>query len=424
MDASKEMFWREIAAIGATAAAARLSDEESRAMTEAYGAHNYHPVPVNVVRGKGCRVWDGAGREFIDCVGAYSALAHGHLNEAVLRAVAEQIGKLTLTSRAFYASEPALFLKGLAVYTGLDAVCPMNTGAEAIETCIKIARKWAYTVKGVPNDQAEIVVCAGNFHGRTTTIVGFSTETAYRDAFGPFGPGFKIIPFGDVEALARAVTPNTAAFLAEPIQAESGVVVPPEGFLRQAADVCRNNNVLLIWDEIQTGFCRTGRKFAWMHEDAEPDLVAVGKALGGGILPVSAAVGRARVMDVLKPGDHGSTFGGNPMACAVALAAMAELETHDMAGRAAEMGDRLMAGFRALDLPEIKEVRGKGLLIGLEFGEGIDTKKLAVAFVENGLLTKETRRRTFRFAPPLVVDAQTVDEIVDRARAGIVAARG
>jgi ornithine--oxo-acid transaminase len=424
METPSDMFFRDIAANGPSAVAALLSDDESRKLSETYGAHNYYPIPVNVAKGDGCRVWDGEGRVYIDCVGAYSALAHGHLNKAMRTAVSRQLDKLTLTSRAFYASELGLFLKGLSIYTGLDAACPMNTGAEAVETCIKIARKWAYTVKNVPADQAEIVVCDGNFHGRTTTIVGFSSHPSYREGFGPYGPGFKSVPFGDLGALDRAITPNTAAFLAEPIQAEAGVIMPPEGYMRQCADLCRERNVLLMWDEVQTGFCRTGAKFAWMHEDAKPDLMAVGKALGGGILPVSAAVGSAEVVGVLKPGDHGSTFGGNPMACAVGLAAMAEMETQDYAGRSARMGERLVAGLRALDCSEVKEVRGKGLLIGLEFHEGVDAAKLTESFVLNGVLTNQTRHRTFRFAPPLIIDEATVDEVVERVRAGITAARG
>jgi len=410
------MFWKEIADEGVQKKCEAISDAEAFAMAEQYGAHNYHPLPVNVVRADGGFVWDGEGKKYLDCIGAYSALAHGHLNPKIVRAMVEQAAKLTLTGRANNTTEMALFDKALCLYTGLDKVCPMNSGAEAVETCIKIARKWAYTVKGVPADQAEIVVCEGNFHGRTTAIVGFSDNPQYRNGFGPFAPGFKLIPFGDAQALADAITPNTAAFLAEPIQAEGGVIVPPSGYLAEVRRICDAHNVLLIWDEVQTGFCRTGKRFAWMHEDAEPDLMAVGKALGGGLLPVSAAVGRSKAMDVLKPGDHGSTFGGNPLACAVAVASMAEMAVQEYDRRADALGARLMKGLREAGLKGVKEIRGTGLLVGLEVEEGFDTAPIQKAFIDEGLLTKETRHRTFRFTPPLTVDVEFIDEIVSRVR--------
>lgn len=410
------MFWKEIADEGVQKKCEAISDAEAFAMAEQYGAHNYHPLPVNVVRADGGFVWDGEGKKYLDCIGAYSALAHGHLNPKIVRALVEQAAKLTLTGRANNTTEMALFDKALCLYTGLDKVCPMNSGAEAVETCIKIARKWAYTVKGVPADQAEIVVCEGNFHGRTTAIVGFSDNPQYRNGFGPFAPGFKLIPFGDAQALADAITPNTAAFLAEPIQAEGGVIVPPSGYLAEVRRICDAHNVLLIWDEVQTGFCRTGKRFAWMHEDAEPDLMAVGKALGGGLLPVSAAVGRSKAMDVLKPGDHGSTFGGNPLACAVAVASMAEMAVQEYDRRADALGARLMKGLREAGLKGVKEIRGTGLLVGLEVEEGFDTAPIQKAFIDEGLLTKETRHRTFRFTPPLTVDVEFIDEIVSRVR--------
>jgi ornithine--oxo-acid transaminase len=305
-------------------------------------------------------------------------------------------------------------LKGLAEYAELDMVCPMNTGAEAIETTIKLARKWAYTKKGVPKDKAEIIVCEENFHGRTTTIVGFSSEAKYKEGFGPFTPGFKMIPFGDAGALRDAITPNTAAFLCEPIQAEGGILMPPDGWMAEVRSICTENNVLLAWDEIQTGFCRTGRKFAWQYEDAKPDLMAVGKPLGGGLLPVSAAIGTKEVMEVFTPGDHGSTFGGNPLASVVALTALAEMEVNDYAGRSAALGERLKNGLECINNPKIKEVRGRGLLVGMEVADDVDGKKLTKSFIECGILTKETRSKTFRFAPPLVIEESLVDEIVER----------
>ena len=412
-------LWEEIAQKGVLSIVGDMSDEESIALTERYGAHNYGPMPVNIVRGEGARVWDGSGKEYIDCVGAYSAVAHGHQNPAVVRALKTQLEKIALTSRAFYTSEVALFVKGLAEYCELDVVCPMNTGAEAVETCIKLARKWAYNVKGVPEDKAEIITCEDNFHGRTTTIVGFSTEEQYKDGFGPFTPGFKVIPFGDIAALEAAITPNTAAFLCEPIQAEGGIIIPPDGWMAAVRKLCDDNNVLLVWDEVQSGFCRTGRKFAWMYEDAKPDLLAVGKPLGGGLLPVSAAVGSREVMEMFTPGDHGSTFGGNPLGSVVALVALAEMETKDYAGRSERLGEMLKDELRKFDFPQIIDVRGKGLLVGLEVDDTIDAKKLTAAFIANGILTKETRSRTFRFAPPLTVDEDLIGEIVSRARAAL-----
>lgn len=412
-------FWSEIAELSAAVLAQRLTDAEAIAMTEAYGAHNYKPLAVNLVRADGARAWDGAGKEFIDCIGAYSAVAHGHISPVVARAATDQLQRLAVASRAVYTSEVALFMKGLAEYAGLDMVCPMNTGAEAVETCIKLARKWAYTVKGVPDGKAEIVVAEGNFHGRTTTIVGFSTEPGYRSGFGPFTPGFTLVPFGDLEAIAAALTPDTAAVMLEPIQAEGGVIVPPEGYMAGLRKLCSEHNVLLVWDEVQTGFCRTGRRFAWQWEDAKPDLMAVGKPLGGGILPVSAAVGKREVLEVFQPGDHGSTFGGNPLGAVVALTAMAEMEVNDFAGRAERLGSRMADALQALGSPKVDEVRWRGLLFGVEIAADVDTKALAAAFLEQGLLTKETRSRTFRLSPPITIDEGTLDEAVRRFGAAL-----
>jgi ornithine--oxo-acid transaminase len=383
-------------------------------LTQTHGARNYHPLPVNLVRAQGAWVYDDRGRAYLDCIGAYSALAHGHLSPFLVQTLQRQLQSLALTSRAVYNPLLALFLEGLSRYTQFDVACPMNTGAEAVETALKLARKWAYTCKAVPEGRAQIVVGDGNFHGRTTTIVGFSSEPAYKRYFGPFTPGFVSVPFGNAAALAAMLTPDTAAVLLEPIQAEAGIVLPPPGYLAEVRRLCQVHNVLLIWDEIQTGFCRTGKPFAWQHEDARPDLMCLGKALGGGLLPVAAVVGDRNVLGVFEPGDHGSTFGGNPLGAAVALAAMTEMETEGLAARSAAMGERLISGLRSLGHHAIQDVRGRGLLVGLEVMARTDTHTLAEAFLAQGLLTKETRSRTFRLAPPLIVDADDVDEIVAR----------
>ena len=398
----------------------RISDAEAIEMTERYGAHNYHPIPVNIVRGEGIYVWDGVGKKYIDCIGSYSAVANGHLSPYVIDAAKKQLDKLTLTSRAVYTSELALFLKKVCEFTDTDMCCPMNTGAEAVETAIKLARKWAYTVKGVPEDRAEIIVARDNFHGRTTTIVGFSTEEQYKDGFGPYAPGFTIVDFGSIDQIRGAITANTAAVLLEPIQAEGGILFPPADFMADLKQICAMNNVLLIWDEIQTGFCRTGKKFAWQHEEAEPDLLCLGKALGGGVMPVAAVVGTHEVLSVFKPGDHGSTFGGNPLACAVAIAAMEEMEDAGLAENSAKMGEKLISALQSLTASEcIEDVRGRGLLVGLEIREGFDTEKLQRAFLDQGILTKETRSRTFRFAPPLIITEQQVDELVAKIKTAL-----
>lgn len=405
--------WNHIVKEGVRAYVERLSDADSVRISEQYGTHNYHPLPVNVVRADGIRVFDGEGNEFLDCIGCYSAVAHGHLSPFIVKTVEEQMEKVTLVSRAVYSSELAVFLQAICDYSGLDMACPMNTGAEAIETCIKLARKWGYAKKGVAKDNAEIIVADGNFHGRTTTIIGFSTEPQYKDLFGPYGPGFISVPFDDIGAIEAAITSNTVAVMMEPIQAEGGIIVPHEGFLAEVCDVCARNNVLVVWDEVQTGFARTGRRFAWNHEDAVPDLMAVGKPLGGGLFPVSAALGKRDVMDVFVAGDHGSTFGGNPLGAVIAIAALAEMEVHGLADRAEVMGRRMMKGFLNLNLPQIKEVRGKGLLIGLEV-QNVDGTQLTQRFLDHRVLTKETRNHTFRFAPPLTISEAEIDEVVSR----------
>ena len=420
----KSKFWEEVVNRGVHALVEEMSTSQSIQMTLDYGSHNYKPIPISIATGVGAWVTDVDGNEYIDCVGSYSAVAQGHLCESIVRAARQQMDILTLTSRAVYTRELALFLKAVCDYTDTEMCCPMNTGAEAVETAIKLARKWAYTVKGVPDNEAEIIVAQENFHGRTTTIVGFSSEPNYKAHFGPFTPGFTVVPFGDVEAVKKAINPNTAAILMEPIQAEGGILFPPDGFLADVRKLCTANNVLLIWDEIQTGFCRTGKRFAWQHEDAEPDLMCLGKALGGGILPVAATVGKKAVLNVFQPGDHGSTFGGNPLAAVVAIAAMAELESRNLAENSMILGERLKKGFVNLKKPYIKDIRGRGLLVGLEVDETVDDKKVQDAFIKNGILTKETRHRTFRFAPPLTIDAALVDEIVERSKRALEEATG
>lgn len=415
-------YWRRIKEEGVRSVVAGLSAERTEELTNRYGAHNYHPLPVAVTRVRGAWAYDADGRAYIDCIGAYSAVAHGHLAPFLVETARAQLDVGTLTSRAVYTPELALFLEGLSLFTGLDMVCPMNTGAEAVETAIKLARKWAYTRKRVGDGRAGIVVAEGNFHGRTTTIIGFSSEAAYRENFGPFTPGFRAVPFGDISALAAAIDGDTAAVLLEPIQAEAGILIPPPGYLAAVRELCSERGVLLIWDEIQTGFGRTGKTFAWQHEDARPDMICLGKALGGGILPVAAVAGTRDVMEVFRPGDHGSTFGGNPLACAVALAAMAEMETEGLAERSRVLGERLRTKLQALDHPGVAEVRGRGLLVGLEVRADVDAARLTQAFLDAGILTKETRHHTFRFAPPLTIDEETVDEIVARVGKALDAA--
>lgn len=411
---STTTFWQDVLQKGFRHLAEELSYDQVHELFDDYSTHNYKPLPVNLIKGDGIRVWDEKGNEYLDFIGTYSATAHGHLNPKVVQALKDQLDQVAVVSRAFYNAEVGLFCKALADYSSLDMVCPMNSGAEANETCIKLARKWAYTVKGVPADQAEIIVFQDNFHGRTTTIVGFSTEEAYKANFGPFTPGFKVVPFGDIDAVRAAITPNTAAILGEPIQAEGGIIIPPDGFMADLRKLCTEQNVLLIWDEVQTGFSRTGKRFAWQYEDARPDLLAVGKPLGGGLLPVSAAVGRREVMEVFKPGDHGSTFGGNPLAASVAVTALAVMETENYSGNSTEMGEFMMELLRQLPYSQIIEVRGRGLLIGFEVDDSIDTALLSQNLTKNGILTKETRNKTFRLTPPLTIEKSIVEEAIER----------
>jgi ornithine--oxo-acid transaminase len=390
--------------------AARLMDLANR-----YGARNYAPLPVVLERGEGVYVYDTEGREYIDFLSSYSALSHGHRHPRLVAAAQAQLDKITLTSRAFHNAEMGPFLHELCEYAEMSMALPMNTGAEAVETAIKAARKWAYAVKGVPRHEADIIVCADNFHGRTVTVISFSTENLYRDDFGPFTPGFAVIPYGDAEALEAAITPNTAAFMVEPLQGEAGVTVPPAGFLEKAQELCAKNDVLFVLDEVQTGLGRTGRRFCYQHEDVHPDMIIVGKALGGGIYPVSAVVGKMEILSLFRPGEHGSTFGGNPLGAAIAREALRVLEEEQLASRSAELGEYLMGRLRAIESPYIKEVRGMGLLIGLVLHpDAGGARRFCVALMEEGLLCKETHEDVIRFAPPLVISREQLDWALER----------
>jgi ornithine--oxo-acid transaminase len=386
-----------------------------------YGARNYKPLDVVLTRGEGAYVWDVDGRRYLDCLSAYSAVNQGHCHPRILEAMVAQASRLTLTSRAFRNDQLPLFYEELCALTRSHKALPMNSGAEAVETALKVCRKWGYEVKGVPEGQAEIIVCANNFHGRTLAIVGFSTDPGSRNGFGPFPPGFKVVPYGDAEALEAAITPNTVAFLVEPIQGEAGVIVPPAGYLRKARELCTRRGVVLVLDEIQTGLGRTGRLLAEEHEGIESDLTLVGKALGGGFYPVSAVLSNCEVMDVLKPGEHGSTFGGNPLACAVARAALRVLVEEGLIGNAARMGERIMAGLAEAASPVVKEVRGRGLLIAVELHpDAGGARRYCERLAGQGLLCKETHDHIIRIAPPLIITEAEADWIVDRF-AGVLA---
>ncbi len=388
------------------------------ALETRYGAAIYAPLPVVLVRGEGPWVWDAEGRRYLDMLTAYSAVSFGHSHPKLVAALTEQAKRLAVTSRAFHNDRLPVFLERLCAATGFARALPMNTGAEAVETAIKCARKWGYVVKGIPEGQARIVCCAGNFHGRTSTIVGFSSEPQYREHFGPFGTGFDTIAFGDAPALEAAITPDTAAFLVEPIQGEAGVVVPPAGYLAHAARICRERDVLLVVDEVQTGLGRTGAMLACDHEGVRPDAVVLGKALGGGLLPVSAFLARDAVMGVLRPGDHGSTFGGNPLAAAVGIAALDLLASERLAERAAETGAYLLERLRALSSPLVREVRGKGLLIGMDLDpDRVSARAFVEALARHGVLSKDTHGTVARFAPPLAITRAEADWALERIAA-------
>ncbi|MFZ0418160.1 MAG: ornithine--oxo-acid transaminase [Candidatus Sulfotelmatobacter sp.] len=389
-----------------------LLTEDFIELENRYGAHNYHPLDVVIERAQGVWVYDVEGKRYLDCLAAYSAVNQGHCHPKILQTLAEQARKVTLTSRAFRNEQLPLLCKELHDLTGFDMVLPMNSGAEAVETAIKTARKWGHKIKGIPQNKAEIIVCANNFHGRTVTIVSFSTDEQYREGFGPFTPGFKVIPFGDARALREAITPNTCAFLVEPIQGEAGIVIPPDGFLRTAAKICRENNVLLMADEIQSGLGRTGKLFAYMHDAITPDVLIVGKALAGGFYPVSAVLASQEILGVYKPGDHGSTFGGNPLACAIARTALRVLIEESMVERSAELGAYFLALLQTLRSSDLKEVRGKGLWIGIELHS--PARSYCEALKEEGILCKETHDRVIRIAPPLIVSRDEIDWAFER----------
>ncbi len=396
-----------------------MNTQEYIELENQYGAHNYHPLDIVISRAEGIWVYDVDGRKYLDFLSAYSAVNQGHCHPRIYRALADQAQKVTLTSRAFRNDQLGLFCKELAELCDMEMVLPMNSGAEAVETAIKAARKWGYSRKGVARDKAEIIVCSNNFHGRTTTIVGFSTEEQYRDGFGPFTPGFVIIPYGNIEALKDAINENTVAFLVEPIQGEGGIIIPPEGFLTEARKVCQEHNVLFILDEIQTGLGRTGRLFAYQHEaDAKPDMIIVGKALSGGFYPVSAVVSSRDILGVFQPGDHGSTFGGNPLACAVAREALKVIVEEKLAERSAELGHYFMQRLRTLQSKHVKEIRGRGLFIGVELHpEAGGARRFCEALKDEGLLCKETHEHVIRFAPPLVIGKEDIDWAFDKIKA-------
>jgi len=380
-----------------------------------YGAKNYKPLDVVLTRGQGVYVWDVEGNRYLDCLSAYSAVNQGHCHPKILEAMVEQAGRLTLTSRAFRNDQLAPFYEELCALTGSHKALPMNSGAEAVESAVKVARKWGYEVKGVPDGQAEIIVAADNFHGRTVAIVGFSTDPQSRGGFGPFTPGFNIVPYGDAKALEAAIGPNTVAFLVEPIQGEAGVIIPPAGYLKRARELCTQHNVILILDEIQTGLGRTGKLLAEEHEGIEADLTLIGKALSGGFYPVSAVLSNSEVMSVLHPGEHGSTFGGNPLACAVARAALKVLIEEGMIENAARVGDRLQASLASIRADSVKEVRGRGLMLAVELhAEAGGARRVCEALQARGLLAKETHEHTIRIAPPLILTDDQADWIAEQ----------
>jgi len=384
-------------------------------LAERWSAHNYHPLPVVLTRGEGVWVHDPDGNRYMDMLSAYSALNQGHRHPKIIQALIEQAGKSTLTSRAFHNELFGPFCEKLSRLAGMEMSLLMNSGAEAVETAIKTARKWGYKVKKVPKDKAEIIVCRDNFHGRTTTIVGFSSEEQYREDFGPFTPGFTLIPYNDLAALERAITPNTVAFLVEPIQGEAGILIPSEGYLKKAAELCKRHRVLLLADEIQTGFGRTGRMFCADHDGVKPDLYIVGKALGGGVMPVSGVISSREILGLFRPGDHGSTFGGNVLACAVGIAALDVIVDEKLSERSAETGAYFMERLRAIGSPKVKEVRGRGLLIGVEIKEEHGTARpYCEKLMTLGILAKETHQQVIRFAPPLVISRSEADWALER----------
>jgi ornithine--oxo-acid transaminase len=399
-----------------------MRTEEYIRLENEYGAMNYKPLDVVLTRGSGIWVWDVDGNKYLDCLSAYSAVNQGHCHPKIAAVIKEQAEKLTLTSRAFRNDQLGPFYKELCELTCSHTVLPMNSGAEAVETAIKAVRKWGCSERGIPDGETEIIVCANNFHGRTITIIGFSTEPQYRDGYAPFTPGFKIIPFGDAAALEAAITPKTVAFLVEPIQGEAGIIIPPAGYLREVRRICDEHCVILVTDEIQTGLGRTGKMLAEEHEGVEADMTLIGKALSGGFYPVSAVLSNKEVLGVFQPGDHGSTFGGNPLACAVARTAVRVLVEEGMIENAARMGDYFLGCLRQIRNPQIKEIRGKGLMIGVELHEAAGgARKFCEALMARGLLCKETHRNVIRFAPPLIIRKEEIDWAMERIAAVLTA---
>ncbi|MBE2197843.1 MAG: ornithine--oxo-acid transaminase [Anaerolinea sp.] len=384
-------------------------------LEETYSAHNYHPLDVVIERGEGVWVYDVDGNKYLDCLSAYSAVNQGHAHPDIMAAAVAQMGRITLTSRAFRNDQMGPFLQELCAMTGYEMALPMNSGAEAVETALKAARKWGYKVKGVPADQAEIIVCQGNFHGRTTTIVGFSSEAAYKKDFGPFTPGFVMVPYGDAAALEAAITPNTVAFMVEPIQGEGGVVTPPEGYLKEVADICAKHHVLLVADEIQTGLGRTGAMFACDHEGVRPDIMTIGKALSGGFYPVSAVLTDQDVLGLFRPGDHGSTFGGNPLGSAIGRAALRVIRDEQLIERSRELGAYFKGRLERIESPYVELVRGKGLFIGVVLNT--PARRFCEALRDRGILCKETHETVIRFAPPLVISKEEIDWALEHIEA-------
>ncbi len=394
-----------------------MDTQQYIAIEDRYGAHNYHPLDVVIARAEGIWVYDVEGKRYLDFLSAYSAVNQGHRHPRIVQALKDQADKVTLTSRAFRNDQLGLLCKELCELTGYEKALPMNSGTEAIETALKAARKWGYRIKGVPAGQAEIIACTGNFHGRSIAVISFSTEPLYRDDYGPFTPGFQVIPYGDADALAAAITPHTVAFLVEPIQGESGVRIPPDGYLRRAAAICREHNVLLMTDEIQSGLGRAGKLFACEWEDVRPDVMIIGKALSGGVYPASAVLSSAEVLGVFEPGSHGSTFGGNPLACAVAREALRVLLEEGLIENSARLGAYFLARLRTIKSPHIKEVRGRGLFIGVELWPAAGgARRFCEALAERGLLCKETHEHVIRFAPPLVITQEDLDWAFEHVR--------
>lgn len=382
--------------------------------TDRYGAHNYQPLPIVIAEAEGVWVKDPEGNKYMDMLSAYSAVNQGHRHPKIIEALKRQADRVTLTSRAFHNDQLGPWYEKICQLTGKNMALPMNTGAEAVETAVKTARRWAYEVKGVEADQAEIIACEGNFHGRTMTAVSLSSETEYKRGFGPMLPGIKLIPYGDIDALKNAITKNTAAFLFEPIQGEAGIVIPEEGFLKEAYDVCKENNLLYIADEIQSGLGRSGKMFACDWEDVEPDIYILGKALGGGVMPISCVVADQEILKVFNPGSHGSTFGGNPLACAVSLASLEVLEEEKLAERSNELGEYFQEKLREINNPDITEVRGRGLFVGVELK--VPARIYCERLKEEGLLCKETHENVIRFAPPLIISKEDLDWAIERIR--------